>query len=285
MTTTQGGITRTITANDFINILVINHGDKVYRVRDFYKYSGTIPALGLVYPAEWSQEERKAFNDFYFIWRAFWNSERIYNYFEALDTMHIEYNPLENYDKTSDIITGESVTPYEDETTQSGGYSDIRTIKGTETTETGESGTKTNTRTFNNTDDTDNLSSTDENTLYRNDTKSTTGHTGTISDVESYDHHKTTVDKSYSNDFEDKLTKEYDNMDTTTRHYFDAVTKIVHDDTIAGVTKYNHVYDRTSGNIGVTTSQQMAESELVLREHNLIDDYANMFVRDYLFYI
>lgn len=264
-------------------MLIINHGDKVYRVRDFYKYTGTIPALGFTYPSEWSQDERKAFNDFNYIWRAFWNTERVYNYFEALDTLHIEYNPLENYDKTSDVITGESITPYEDEVTQTGGYSDTREITGTETTETSDGGTKTNTRTYNNTDDTDNQRSTDESTNYRNDTKSTTDHTGTVTDVESYDHHKVTVDKSYSNGYKDTTTHEFDALDTTTRRSFDSVTKTVHDDTMT-VTKYDHVYDRTRGNIGVTTSQQMAQSELDLRVYNLIEEYTNMFVREYLFY-
>lgn len=285
LTYNDNGITRTINAIDFINQFVINHADKSYITRDYYGYSGTIPVIGLVYPAGYTDAEKKAFNDFVFIWRAFWNDERKRNYFEAIDALHSSYNPLSNYDKTSDIITGESLTPYEDDVTRTGGYSDTRTIAGKETIETSESGTKTNERTYNNSDDTTNQMSTDESTVFRNDTKSKTDHSGTITDAERFADRKTTVDKSYSNGYSDKTTKEFDNDNTTTRHYYDAVTKVVNNDTIAGVTKYNHVFDHTSGNIGVTTSQQMLQSELDLRIYNIIDTYVDIFAKMYLFYI
>lgn len=40
---------------------------------------------------------------------------------------------------------------------------------------------------------------------------------------------------------------------------------------------------RTHGNIGVTTSQQMIESELELRKRNLIYDYMSMFVNEFCY--
>ena len=281
----DGGIMRTINAIDFINQFIINHADKSYITRDYYGYSGTIPVIGLVYPDGYTDAEKKAFNDFVFIWKSFWNDERKRNYFEAIDALHSSYNPLNNYDKTSDIITGESLTPYEDDVTRTGGYSDTRTIAGKETIETSESGTKTNERTFDNSDDTTNESSTDESTVFRNDTKSSTDHSGTITDEERFTNRKTTVDKSYSNGYSDKTTKEFNDDNTTTRHYYDAVTKVVNNDTIAGITKYNHVFDHTSGNIGVTTSQQMLQSELDIRIYNIIDTYVDIFAKMYLFYI
>lgn len=281
----DGGVTRTINAVDFINQFIINHAEKSYITRDYYGYSGTIPVIGLVYPAGYTDAEKKAFNDFVFIWKAFWNEERKKNYFEAIDALHAVYNPINNYDKSSDIITGESQTPYEDDVTRTGGYSDTRTIAGKETIETSESGTKTNERTFDNSDDTTNESSTDENTLYRNDTKSTTDHSGTITDEERFTNRKTTVEKSYSNGYTDTTTKEFNEDNTTTRHQYDAVTKVVNNDTISGVTKYDHVFEHTTGNIGVTTSQQMIQSEIDLRIYNIIDNYVDIFAKMYLFYI
>ena len=281
----DGGITRTINAVDFINQFIINHAEKSYITRDYYGYSGTIPVIGLVYPAGYTDEEKKAFNDFIFIWKSFWNEERKKNYFEALDALHADYNPISNYDKSSDIITGESQTPYEDDVTRTGGYTDTHEITGKETTETSESGTKTNERTYDNTDDTENLMSSDESTAYRNDTKSTTDHSGTVTDTESYDHHTVTVEKSYSNGYKDTTTKEFDNDNTTTRHQYDAVTKVINNDTISGVTKYDHVFEHTTGNIGVTTSQQMIQSEIDLRVYNIIDNYVDIFAKMYLFYI
>lgn len=42
---------------------------------------------------------------------------------------------------------------------------------------------------------------------------------------------------------------------------------------------------RTHGNIGVTTSQQMIESELELRKRNLIYDYMSMFVNEFCYMV
>lgn len=281
----DGSITRTINAIDFINQFIINHAEKSYITRDYYGYSGTIPVMGLVYPTGYTDAEKKAFNDFIFIWKTFWNEERKKNYFEAIDALHADYNPISNYDKSSDIITGESLTPYEEDVTRTGGYSDTREIAGKETIETSESGTKTNERTFDNSDDTTNESSTDESTVFRNDTKSSTDHSGTITDEESFTNRKTTVEKSYSNGYTDTTTKEFNEDNTTTRHQYDAVTKVVNNDTISGVTKYDHVFEHTTGNIGVTTSQQMIQSEIDLRVYNIIDNYVDIFAKMYLFYI
>jgi hypothetical protein len=43
------------------------------------------------------------------------------------------------------------------------------------------------------------------------------------------------------------------------------------------------MYERTSGNIGVTTSQQMIESSIALALNNLTEKIVRKFVTDYLF--
>ena len=43
--------------------------------------------------------------------------------------------------------------------------------------------------------------------------------------------------------------------------------------------------NKTYGNIGVTTSQQMLQSEIDLRKQHLIRQYIDRFCKDYMFYV
>lgn len=52
----------------------------------------------------------------------------------------------------------------------------------------------------------------------------------------------------------------------------------------SGYNKTNEHFLKRSGNIGVTTSQQMIESELQLRQHELLSDLLKKFADRYLFF-
>lgn len=274
----------TIEAAAFLNQLIINHSDRCYRVRDYYKYTGTTPTLGMIYPADFTNDDKKAFNDFYFLWINFWNDERCYNYLKTLAALHSNYNPLHNYDKQSDIIRGKAAAEYEDETVQDGAITDERTVTGKEKTERSETGTKTNEREFNNGETDTGKVTTYDDPSFRNDTQHDIDYDGTITDTESFTNRKTTETKEYTDGFKDKTVKDYDNLTTTVTRSYTENPKTINDDTF-GTTDYEHSYESTTGNIGVTSSQDMLNQEINVRMYSIVNDYVRMFVSEYLFYV
>lgn len=82
----------------------------------------------------------------------------------------------------------------------------------------------------------------------------------------------------------------YSGKDTTTNNLTDTTT---YNNTVESNIKYGHNIDNTTtydtlltrvGNIGVTTSQQMIESEYILRlKHSLIELFLTEFIRNYCF--
>lgn len=87
-----------------------------------------------------------------------------------------------------------------------------------------------------------------------------------------------------------KDTIAYTGKDTTTNNLTDTTT---YNNTVESNIKYGHNIDNTTtydtlltrvGNIGVTTSQQMIESEYILRlKHSLIELFLTEFIRNYCF--
>lgn len=87
-----------------------------------------------------------------------------------------------------------------------------------------------------------------------------------------------------------KDTIAYSGKDTTTNNLTDTTT---YNNTLTSNIKYGHNVDNTTtydtlltrvGNIGVTTSQQMIESEYILRlKHSLIELFLTEFIRNYCF--
>lgn len=87
-----------------------------------------------------------------------------------------------------------------------------------------------------------------------------------------------------------KDTIAYSGKDTTTNNLTDTTT---YNNTLTSNINYGHNVDNTTtydtlltrvGNIGVTTSQQMIESEYVLRlKHSLIELFLTEFIRNYCF--
>lgn len=87
-----------------------------------------------------------------------------------------------------------------------------------------------------------------------------------------------------------KDTIAYSGKDTTTNNLTDTTA---YNNTLTSNIKYGHNVDNTTtydtlltrvGNIGVTTSQQMIESEYILRlKHSLIELFLTEFIRNYCF--
>lgn len=78
--------------------------------------------------------------------------------------------------------------------------------------------------------------------------------------------------------FDNAKTEIETNPDNTKSMDFDGSTK-------TGYHEAKEHYLKRSGNIGVTTTQQMAESEIQLRRHDLLVEFVGRFINEYCYYV
>lgn len=160
----------------------------------------------------------------------------------------LDYNPIENYNRTE-------IETISDDRTDTHSGNDVNRLSGTDTETTSGTNTQTNTgtdthttsETNSGTDTTTNSQTAyDSNSPYVHDTSSLLhGHSKSGSDSLAYGH---TISDTGSG----SASTSYGKTETLTHG-----EKIVHE---GDITKENH----TTGNIGVTTSQQMLEQEIEL---------------------
>lgn len=240
------------------------------------------PPFNITYPAGTTEEVKSATIHFARMWFYWWNSGRAQGFLDSIAALALEYDPISNYDKISDIIKGRYENGDTVTVTPSGTKTNTRTESGKETDTETKSGTRTSTDTYDKTDTTTGDVTTYENTAYRNDDQTTVGQAGTITTEESFDNYQTENEKSFTNR-KTADVESFDQYKTETEREPNAFTKNIHND--AGQwTEYSHDYEHTSGNIGVTTSQDMIISEIRLRAQNIIDNYVTMFANENLFY-
>lgn len=195
------------------------------------------------------------------------------------DLMELEYNPISNYDmtETESISTdnSEELRRTGTETTQSTG-TDTFTHTGTQTD--ANTGTETTTHTGTSTTNTDESSSgssdgTTDNKIYGFNS------TGGVDDTSSANETSATSERGVEEETTNNLTDQRtdalnhlrtDNLtDAETRNLSDTLTRNTTDAT-TGETETERTLTR-SGNIGVTTSQQMIQSSIELYEWNLFE--------------
>ena len=172
--------------------------------------------------------------------------------------MLVKYNPLDNYKMTED---GTDTAAGTDTTTRTG--TDTTTNGGTTTTEDKTATTTTNTGTV------------------KDDNSGTT--TNAVAGYDSnnlVDRDKTT--STTTNTRTDNTTQTATNSGTITQTD-DKTSTLTHNTTDATATSSNTSHTLTrSGNIGVTTSQQMLASELEVRvKHNVLYYIVEMFISQY----
>lgn len=240
------------------------------------------PSIDINFPTGTPENVKTAVYSFVNMWQFWWNVGRLDAMAKVLTALSTNYDPIANYDKTSDIIKGSYENGDKLTVTPSGTKTNTRTESGKEKDTETKSGTRTTTDTYNKTDTTTGSVTTYENTAYRNDDQSTLGQTGTISSEESFDDYQTENEKTFTNR-QTSDVESYDQYKTETEREPNAFTKNIHND-VGQWTEYKHDYERTTGNIGVTTTQQMLESEIELRKRNIIDEFITMFANDNLFY-
>ena len=240
------------------------------------------PAISITYPAGTTPEEQAATLHFIRSWLYWWNSGRAQGFLDSIAAMTLEYDPISNYDKISDIIHGDYNKGETTTFTPSGTKTNTREEKGKETNKETRDGTRTEEQEFDKTDTTTGEVTTYENTSYRNDDQSELTQDGTITTTESFTDYQIENEKSFTNR-ETTNTESYNQYKTETERTPEDFVKNIHNDSGNWV-NYSHDYEHTSGNIGVTTSQDMIISEIKLRAQNIIDNYVTMFANENLFY-
>lgn len=220
-------------------------------------------------------------NDFVSTLTHYWDMRK--NEYEKIKTaITAEYNPINNYsmeethtgtDTTANKHTGTDVTTDThtgNDTLEKTG--NIENAKGT--TQTNTAGIATTTTNGQAEITSVNQVSAYDSNDYTNHDKNTTTSAENIQTVEN----------------SGKDTIAYSGKDTTTNNLTDTTT---YNNILTSNIKYGHNIDNTItydtllkrvGNIGVTTSQQMIESEYILRlKHSLIELFLTEFIRNYCF--
>ena len=119
-----------------------------------------------------------------------------------------------------------------------------------------------------------------ENTNYRPDTKSTDTQTGSYTDSKTYNNYREDNERTYTGH---KITdtEKYNNHKTEVKTENTMFSKTINQDTDTW-NSYDHVYEHTSGNIGVTTAAQMLTAEQEMRVKTIAELFTREFVKEHL---
>jgi len=267
--------------DNIISQLIARYGDFSYIARDYYNSDSSAVEKTFNRTAGLTDDEYFDFCDFFYHWRTFWNTERISNAQRLIEAMGLVYDPISNYDKKSDIITGQRVDGSTATTTPSGEKINERAESGSYKDTKSISGGDSNTRTFNNYQNTvENDVTTYENTNYRPDTKSTDTQTGSYTDSKTYNNYQEDNERTYTGH---KITdtEKYNNHKTEVETENTKFSKTINEDTDTW-SSYDHVYEHTSGNIGVTTAAQMLTAEQEMRVKTISELFCREFVKQHL---
>lgn len=184
-------------------------------------------------------------NDFIDCWNSY-NRLRLPDLRRIYDAMRQTYDPLSNYDMIEHGADGRKRGKETSKTTPHGTTTETSTTTGKETTTYNRQGADSTS--FQPYDQS--VSESKSNDDPRTTTTSTTYANGTYSETE----HTATNDQ----------------------------TATVDGVTVSGVDTNEHVMTR-KGNIGITTSQQMLQAEVAVRQYQMLADYIGTFIKEYCF--
>lgn len=199
--------------------------------------------------------------NFLFKWSAY-NGYKLLDFIRAYNALYAEYNPLNNYDMTEksvdmqndgDITRTRSTDAQHNKVTTTNGYD-----YSTDTT----------------------ADSTDRPTV---ENYTTTYDDATTGRLASYSVNKGKTTQRTTADASDNVTEVTDDMTVLNVESHDT-TQMTLDDTTYTADKINAHEMTRSGNIGVTTTQQMIQSTIDLYAKSLIYDYVYNFIERYTFY-
>lgn len=182
-------------------------------------------------------------NDFTDTWRSY-IKVRLHDIRRMYDALHAGYDPISNYDMVERSADARSYGKETDTVTPSGSTTETSTTTGSETT------------------------------TYKRQGADSTG-------FEDYD--QTTVNSPVSDPRTTSTTTSYNlaKSETTREHTHDK-SATVDGTTLTGADVNDHILTR-KGNIGVTTAQQMIDSELKLRQFQLLANIISGFIKEACF--
>lgn len=199
-----------------------------------------------------------------------WFHRKLYNFTLMYNALKIEYNPLHNYDRVEDSVTTPDITRIE--------TPDITKIHkgdstGTSSALAGETLDNHNTRT---TSDVKNATTSSDDTI----TKAVSAF-----DVSTYSPREQTTTKASGSNHEDDTGSQTDiGGHTLDSHSSGSASSSDNaTDTEQGTRTHTEqgtttLHSTVKGNVGVTTSQQMLQSELDLRIYDLYETIAEMWI-------
>lgn len=184
-------------------------------------------------------------NDWLDCWRHY-NRMRLPDLRRIYDAMHTDYDPLSNYDMIEHGADGRKRGKETSKTTPHGTTTETSTTTGKETTTYNRQGA---------------------------DSTSFQPYDQSVSESKSSDNPRTTTtNTTYANGTYSETEHTATNDQTAT---VDGVT-------VSGVDTNEHVMTR-KGNIGVTTSQQMLQAEVSVRQYQMLADYIGTFIKEFCF--
>lgn len=252
-------------------------------------------------PAEESVE-----TDFISTLNSFW-AFRKQAYQKMYDAATKNYDPLSNYDMSEESLSGHKVDNVSDTNTRSGSMTETETPTGTTTTTTTPTGgtkiteTPTGTETVEKTEEGSKTTTETESRTTYDDPATFEDAVQTVTTVTpddyvetsttSFDQRKTETTEEYVQNTKTTVTETFTNRQTATTTLYNQLQdsrQINNSNTLTGagaggsVTGMHEVEEHfltRSGNIGVTTSQQMLTSEIELRS---MYDLKFMFMREFI---
>lgn len=234
------------------------------------------------YPDNWTADQMNALNSFMILWDGFVTSEMNLSVSRALDALYADYDPISNYDKTSEIKRGTVDADYKTTETPSGTKTMTGTDTGTETDTLSKEGKISHATSYSKTDT--HQVTTDENATLRNESQDGGSGSGTLTDTYGADgaDYTETDTKSFTNRTHTD-TESYDDYKTETEKNYTTFNKTIKNSGTEALTGYEHIYEQTSGNIGTVTAQQMITESIQLAISRMTDQIIDQFIRDYLF--
>ena len=195
--------------------------------------------------------------DFYKSAIGLWSNKHYRTFEKWINALNIDYNPLENYDRM-------------EEWTDSGSRTNTGTVS--------DSGTRTNTGTVSDTGSITNTGTQSTNTTGK-DNFTGSGNSTNTDEISAYNSASFQNDKknttNSSNSSETNTTTNSTRTDNLTESNSNTRT-----DNLSEKTNSNRI-GRAHGNIGVTTSQQMLQSELDIAKWNIYEQITDLFLSEF----
>ena len=219
--------------------------------------------------------------DFYKSAIGLWSNKHYRTFEKWINALNIDYNPLENYDRMeewSDAGSRTNTGTVSDigSRTNTGTVSDTGSITNTGTQSTNTTG-KDNFTGSGNSTNTDEISAYNS-ASFQNDKKNTTNSSNSSKTNTTTNSTRTdNLTESNSNTRTDNLTESNSNTRTDNLSESNSNTRT---DNLSEKTNSNRI-GRAHGNIGVTTSQQMLQSELDIAKWNIYEQITDLFLSEF----